>query len=195
MTVRKRIITAIAGMCICLSLSTGAMANTSFSLEGTPFEIAARQQGMDPTLLYALTLIESNDTAPERGIKRGFVAPWPYTLRAPDRAYRFDTRAEAEAALKRLIKTTESVDIGWAQINWYWHKDQVTSLEDLLDPTYNLEYAAKYLTESMALAPNDPALGIGFYHNRGDKRLARNYGSRVLAVQKNLKRMGISGGE
>lgn len=195
MAVKKRLIAAIAGGCLSICLSSTALAATAFSLEHTPFESAAEQQGLDPTLLYALTLIESNDTAPERGIARGFIAPWPYTLRSPDKAYRFDTRAEAEEALKRLVETTELVDVGWAQINWYWHKDRVTSLEDLLDPLYNLEYASQYLAESMALAPNDPALGIGYYHNREDKVLARNYGERVLAVQKNLMRMGNTGGE
>lgn len=74
-------------------------------------------------------------------------------------------------------------------MNAYWHKGEVTSLEDLLDPLYNLQYASEYLSKSMSLAPGDPALGIGFYHNRADHELARNYGERVLAVQKNLNRI------
>lgn len=145
------------------------------------------QSGVDPLLLYALTLVESNDTAPSRGIAKGSVAPWPYTLREPSRAYRYDTKEEALEAAKEILLRTEVLDIGWAQVNWRWHKENVRSLEDLLDPLYNLQYASQYLQESMALAPNDPALGIGYYHIRANKDRARNYGERVLAVKRNLE--------
>lgn len=187
----------LSRLCVAISLSASlaqpAIAQessaASFSLAGTVFEKAAHARGIEPTLLYALTLIESNDTAPDRGIQRGFVAPWPYTLRTPSTAYRFDTRDEAEAALHRLLKTTRLIDIGWGQVNWYWHKDRLESPESLLDPEYNLLYASQYLKESMQLSPNDAALGVGYYHNRKDLDLARNYGERVLAVQRNLKRL------
>lgn len=44
-----------------------------------------------------------------------------------------------------LTEGISNIDIGIAQINYRWHGHHFKSIEEMLDPTNNLEYAAKFL--------------------------------------------------
>jgi soluble lytic murein transglycosylase-like protein len=39
-----------------------------------------------------------------------------------------------------------NIDIGIAQINYRWHKDNFRNIEEMINPTANIEYAAKLLS-------------------------------------------------
>jgi soluble lytic murein transglycosylase-like protein len=39
-----------------------------------------------------------------------------------------------------------NIDVGIAQINYRWHKDNFRNIEEMINPTANIEYAAKLLS-------------------------------------------------
>ncbi|AIJ10630.1 transglycosylase SLT domain protein (plasmid) [Edwardsiella anguillarum ET080813] len=43
------------------------------------------------------------------------------------------------------------------------------------------------LSEAIKSSPSDLELGIGRYHSWNDEARARNYGSRILAIYRNLR--------
>lgn len=45
----------------------------------------------------------------------------------------------------RIAESTDLVDLGCLQANYYWHKDEFNSLEEMFDPRANVEQAAKFL--------------------------------------------------
>ena len=57
-------------------------------------------------------------------------------------------------ARNTLIKTIKNalnqgvtnIDVGIAQINYRWHKDNFKNIEEMLNPATNIEYAAKLLS-------------------------------------------------
>lgn len=160
----------------------------AFSLEGTLYSQVAETTGVDPVVLYALTLVETNYQNGNWKIPTGMVSPWPYTIRDRDGAQRFSNEEEARGALTQSLAKYQNVDIGISQINWKWHGKGIENPALLLDPVFNLTTAAKYLKESMALTTN-AIMGIGFYHNRSDKARAKNYGARVMAIASNLRKV------
>ncbi|MBB3105117.1 lytic transglycosylase domain-containing protein [Azomonas macrocytogenes] len=156
-----------------------------FDLAGSVFDRAGRQAGIDPRLLYAVALGES-----AFGQGNGSVGPHPWTLRAPDRPVYSQSRADAEAALRALIERHGlMIDVGLMQINLHWHRRNITDPTALLDPAVNLQTGAKILAQTIASAPGDLELGIGRYHNWRDESRARNYGSRILAILRNLENL------
>lgn len=170
------------GAAVCLSLGW-ASSTAAIDLDGTLFDKAGKQYGIDPKLVYAVALAES---ASGRG--NGAISPWPWTLRSKDAPVYALNRADAEAALEQLqLRYGKRLDVGLMQINLYWHGQRVDSPALLLDPETNVMNGTAILAEVMRSAPHDPELGIGRYHHWKNEELARNYGSRVLAIYKNLK--------
>ena len=162
-----------------------------FSLAGTQWEKAATKHKLDPYLLYSVALAES---ASGRGdIDNKMISPWPWTLRTlSDRFYGM-SKSEALSRMENMAeKSGEYIDVGLMQVSYYWHKDKVNSIEELLDPQTNLDVGAQVLKTAMRSAPNDLELGVGRYHNWKDQDLARNFGSRVIAIWKNIKAGNIN---
>ena len=95
-----------------------------------------------------------------------------------------DTRAKF-LEYRRLYG--KKFDVGIMQINLHWNGHRVTSYEDLLDQEQNITTGAEVLSEAIESSPGDLELGIGRYHNWDDELRARNYGSRILAIWRNLR--------
>mgnify|MGYP001044954605 CR=1 FL=1 len=156
-----------------------------FDLSGTLFEQAGRQVGLDPTLIYAVSLAES-----ARGEGKGAISPYPWTLRSARATYA-STRAEAEAELKAYLESgKKKIDVGLMQINVKWNGHRIDSPVKLLDPLTNVTLGSQILAEAIRSAPGDFELGIGRYHSWEDEARARNYGQRILAIYKNLLQLG-----
>lgn len=169
--------------CALLYCSTSA---NSFTLNGTVFDEVGKEVGIDARLLYAVALAES-----ATGKDKGRLGPHPWTLRQSNPLY-FDTKNEAIQKLRQLIQENgPAVDVGLMQINYRWHSDKVADPSELLDPTVNVRIAANYLVQMIRDTPGDLELGIGKYHagpRPADQGLinARSYGSRVLAIYRNI---------
>ncbi|CUH68547.1 hypothetical protein TG4357_03659 [Thalassovita gelatinovora] len=100
------------------------------------------RHGLPRDLMPAISRVETGLKQGENGVRA-----WPWTLNVQGKGYYFPTR---EAALKKLREVLDSgvrnVDIGCMQINYRWHSSQFSSIEEMMSPKENTEYAAKFLT-------------------------------------------------
>lgn len=163
------------------ALSTPSAAGASF-LHGTIWEQAADEQGVDPVLLYSVTLLES-----ARQVGEGRIKPWPYAIGV--NGYNLSlypqSRQEAEAILSYLISLgITNVDIGLGQVNLPSHAHCVGHWSELLDPQKNLRVAAAILKEALE-STADLVLGVGHYHSWTHWRAAA-YGRKVLDLYQRL---------
>jgi soluble lytic murein transglycosylase-like protein len=102
---------------------------------------AAARHGVPLGMLYAVGLAETG---------RGETLQ-PYALNIEGRAVYANGREEA----LRLIASARSsgmrlIDIGCMQINHHFHARNFGSVEDMLDPAQNVDYAARFLNELKA---------------------------------------------
>lgn len=85
----------------------------------------------------------------ETGLKQGDkgVRAWPWTLNVQGQGYYFPTRAAALKKLREVLASgVRNVDIGCMQINYRWHGENFASIEEMMSPEANAEYAARFLT-------------------------------------------------
>lgn len=159
-----------------------AYAGEQNMLSGSVYETVGVQKNIDPFLLYSISLLESAG----RTSLHGFVAPSPYAIRTPEGAFYPNTYAEAVSELDKQISKygKRKLDIGLMQINGqHWNK--VKEPKELFNPYTNVRIGAEILEYALSCS-DDLELAIGRYHSPTDWR-ARNYGSRVLAVYRNLQ--------
>lgn len=143
--------------------------------DGSVWARAVAPHGLDPALLYALTLVESRRTvAPER------IGPWPWVIRTPTGGYWFNSRERAESGLEAVLAQwpAKRVDVGAAQVNVGWHDDRFDDPMKLLDLEFNLKIAAGILADAID-STRDTVLGVGRYHHWASEPRARAYGQRV----------------
>ena len=89
----------------------------------------------------------------------------------------FDNPADALAfTMERFERGARSFDVGCFQINYRWHGQHFSSVQEMFDPLINARYAARYLTELYNEKGNwlDAA---GAYHSR-TPRYANRYKQR-----------------
>lgn len=143
--------------------------------DGSPWADAARPHGLDPALLYALTLVESR-----RGLGGNRIGPWPWVIRTPTGSYWFNSRARAVRGLRAVLAKwpAKQVDVGAAQVNVGWHRKRFGDPARLLALDYNLDVAAAILADAIA-STSDTVLGVGRYHHWSSEPRARAYGRRV----------------
>ncbi|WP_214471953.1 lytic transglycosylase domain-containing protein [Mesorhizobium sp. dw_380] len=150
---------ALAAICLS-SLASGASAATN------PCEPeilrAADRYGVPAGILYAVGLTETG--------KKGSLQP--NALNIEGKAVFPRSRTEALATFANAQREGKTlIDLGCMQINHHYHSSHFRSVEDMLDPRQNVDYAARFLaslharheTWSMAVArynagpDNDPA--------------------------------------
>lgn len=164
-------------------LSVLAAESSGFDLKGTVYEEAGLRYDIDPSLLYAVALVESAVDSD----KPGMVNPHPWTLRT-DKPFYGRTREDAEAELRRVLKSGDSVDIGLMQINSRWHSGRVSNVLDLLDPRTNVMVGAQILSERLKATPGDGIRAVATYHSfLPDRGLW--YARHVFRVWQKLKEM------
>jgi len=155
----------------------------AIDLSGTLFDKAAKAYDLDPLLVYSVALAESAS-----GRRNGSISPWPWTLRISGLPFYAKSKEQAKAKLAEFQKYYgPAIDVGLMQINIRWNGHRVASPFELLNIETNVMVGAQILSEAIKSSPNDLALGVGRYHSWGDKPRARNYGSRVLAIYRNLR--------
>lgn len=90
---------------------------------------------------------------------------WPWTVTSGSRQWYLDSKSEAVAHVKAMIREGErNIDVGCMQINLYYHGEAFTSLEDAFDPLSNVSYAASYLARLRTDA-DDWLTAAGNYHS------------------------------
>lgn len=205
--------------------SQAGLAGSTVEVPDSLYTVVAEEVGVDPTLLRAIAVAESNEnpfalnidgasafcesrTEAVRGVRyvleRPWVLPMPAgsaprlldvpkgrvhcALRGPgnDRAWFSAKRDALEFARTHGIDSTPrkitraSIDIGIAQINWYYHGQKIPSSGFLFDPAYNLRYAARFLKRLLRSHSLHEAVG----RYTGGPRARRDaYANRVLRIR------------
>jgi len=142
---------------------------------------AGAEAGLPDGLLPAISLVEAG-----RGTGNGGIAPWPWTLNQGGKGMYFDTREEALAYLKQAVaEGVTNIDVGCMQLNWKWHSAGFASPEDMIDPTRNTRYAARFMVELYnRLGSWDVAAAA--YHSTNPER-GRNYLQKVMAARESFE--------
>ncbi|MFG1417320.1 lytic transglycosylase domain-containing protein [Xanthobacter sp. V0B-10] len=140
---------------------------------------ASKKYNVPLEILYAVGLTESGYA--------GFLQP--YTLYIEGKDYISNNLQDALKLFREAHgRGVQLIDIGCMQVNYYWHKDEFNSLEEIFNPRLNVEQAARFLQElkkrhgswTMALAR----------YNAGPKNTVGQH-RYVCRVMKNLVEAGV----
>lgn len=101
-----------------------------------------KQYGIPKHLLSAIATTESGRYHQDLKIS----IPWPWTINAEGKAYYLDSKGEAIATAKKLLKRgVQSMDVGCMQVNIRHHPEAFSSLDQAFNPKNNIAYAAEFL--------------------------------------------------
>jgi len=145
---------------------------------------AAKTYGLDPTSLYAVSILESKMTV------NGMCAPYPWTLNYDNKSYYYQDYKSAKKGLEEFMRQPglSKPDVGLFQVSLRYHRQDVGKASDLLDPKTNILVGAKILAEAVH-STDDKILGYGRYHTWNPRREkeARIYGKKVMALADLIK--------
>lgn len=112
---------------------------------------------------------------------------WPWTINAQGRGYFFNTKAEAVKKVRELqAQGITSIDVGCMQINLLYHGQEFSSIEQALDPTHNVEYAAKFLKELYEANNHDWLKAAMTYHSSVPEK-ANKYRKKIVETFAKVK--------
>jgi len=98
--------------------------------------------GIPAKLVLAVGVVESGIY--DKSVGRA--EPWPWTINAEGKGFRFRSKADAIRAVERLKKSgVRSIDVGCMQVNLSYHWDAFADLEEAFDPVMNVAYGAHFL--------------------------------------------------
>ena len=141
------------------------------------FHTIAEQENIPVKILFALALNESQVRT-----NYGRVIAWSYTLNHKNRGYHFRTHKELKRKVEDIISQGYRLfDVGIAQVNYRWHKDGFSSLDEMINPVSNLTYAAKYL-RGFYDKHGDWWVAVGKYHAPNNKPNAAKYTKKVKNI-------------
>ena len=143
------------------------------------YQRIAAEHHLPPAVLYSVAMTESGRTLPN-----GQVRPWPWTLNVAGLPKRYPTRLAAWQGLTAYLKQgIDLIDIGLMQVNWRYHRQQLGSPWQALEPFNNTRTGAKILQSHYQQTGTWPS-AIGRYHSPGAKpaqrHRAKQYAQRVI---------------
>ncbi len=129
---------------------------------------AASEELIPRNVLLAVTRIETGRT------RNGQIHPWPWTANVAGSGHFFDDANALQVFLERQLKGGQrNFDTGCFQINYRWHGQEFSSLQQMIDPLENARYAARFLRK-LYQETGDWTSAVGAYHSR-TKRHADRY--------------------
>jgi len=136
---------------------------------------AAMATGVPASVLHAISLSET-------GRKSGSsFRPWPWTVNMEGKGVWFDDLTKAkEYVAKEYNRGARSFDVGCFQLNFKWHGQAFSSIDEMFEPNANALYAAKFLADLFAEKGNWPD-AAGAYHSRTPK-YANKYRARFKSL-------------
>lgn len=142
------------------------------------FKAAATANGIDPFILYAISLTEAQ--------YQGGV--WPWTINFEGKPRYFDTREEAIEFAKSMIASNRTrMDVGPMQLHWAYHAHRFNSIDEAFDIDKNIRAGARYLAELKATSTNW-GTAIARYHAGSNTERGIGYVQRVI---NNLKKISL----
>ena len=95
---------------------------------------AEKTHNIPKDLLLSIALVESRVN--------------PYALSVKGKAIISKSTSDVKNKLQEYLRDGYSnIDIGVMQINYRWHREKFTNLDEMLDPAANIEYAARFLKQ------------------------------------------------
>lgn len=103
----------------------------------------------------------------------------PYALNISGRPFFAASKEEAKRILLSCFRRgLENVDVGVMQVNYRWHGENFGSISEMLEPEYNIEYAAKFLRR-LYLDRGSWNEAVRSYHSSDRLRRAK-YSKKIL---------------
>lgn len=107
---------------------------------------------------------------------------WPWTINAEGQGMFFQSKAEVVNWVNtRRKQGVKSIDVGCMQVNLKWHGQAFSSIQQALEPAFNVDYAARFLLD-LYRETGDWGQASGRYHSATEKHqtvylnaLARNH--------------------
>lgn len=104
---------------------------------------SAKAYGIPPQIMLAITRVE---TGKPHGAA---LQPWPWAVNLEGEGHWFDTADEATAFAQNAVESGDTnLDIGCFQLNWRWHGENFSSIDEMIDPETNADHAARFLVEN-----------------------------------------------
>ena len=121
---------------------------------------ASHRTGVPLKILKAVTRTETGRS------RNGQIAPWPWTINVEGKGFWLGSKSEATDFVQKSLNSGKTlVDVGCFQINIHWHGEQFLSVDDMLDPTRNAVYAARFLKQLFDETGNWKQ-AVGKFHSR-----------------------------
>lgn len=134
------------------------------------YQQVAAEKDIPPYVLYLVARIESNCNL----YGRWMPCPWVFNDRGQSLYFKSHQKAKAHLAKRLREKRRPSIAIGLAQIHCYWHCHKVAEPLRLLEPLFNLRYAADVLAWCYE-REHDWREAIGCYNDPGGGHYSRSY--------------------
>ncbi|MCG6114404.1 MAG: lytic transglycosylase domain-containing protein [Mesorhizobium sp.] len=133
---------------------------------------ASQRHGVPEGILYAVGLTETG--------QRGSLHP--NALNIAGRAVFASSRGDAVREFNRARQEgVRLIDLGCMQINHHYHQEHFTSVEAMLDPRLNVDYAARFLAQ-LKTRHDTWSMAVARYHAGPDNDPAqKRYICRVVA--------------
>ncbi|MDX2202214.1 MAG: lytic transglycosylase domain-containing protein [Hyphomicrobiaceae bacterium] len=133
---------------------------------------ASQRHGVPLGMLYAVGLTETGRGDSLR----------PYALNVDGKAVYELSRQEAVRAFNTAMRNgARLIDVGCMQINHRYHRQHFASVETMLDPVVNVDYAARYLAQ-LKVREGTWTLAVARYHAGPDNDPAqKRYVCRVIS--------------
>lgn len=139
---------------------------------------AEKKHGLPKNILLSISRVESGYHKVD-----GITRAWPWTLNAGGDSAYFQTKEAALNSLKDRIKNgTTNIDIGCMQLNYRWHKKFFKNLNEMISPTKNVDYGARFL-KKLHQRHGSWEKAVKYYHSSKSKFNVKYY-RKVRAVWK-----------
>ena len=147
-------ISSIIGLCLLHNSAYGVVNSNEVVFRHKIIELIKMQETkhhIPPGLLLAVIKTESNLN--------------PFALNINGKSLFFNDKDKAIKAINEAIASgATNLDIGLAQINYRWHGENFTSVDSMLSPELNINYAAELLSK-LKLTHGDWHKALRYYHS------------------------------
>lgn len=162
----------VASICSGLTVASRPAAAESRNVCEREMVAAARQYHVPLGVLYAVGLTETG--------RRNSLYPYALNIEGIARFPRSASAAKADVLAARK-EGKKLIDIGCMQINHHYHGKQFRSVEHMLEPRANVQYAAKFLKE-LRQSQGSWTMAVARYHAGPDNDPAqKRYVCKVIA--------------
>lgn len=129
------------------------------------------EYSIPPGLLQSIVFIESSYL--------------PFVLNINAKPYRFTNKYDAIRKAKQSARRKNQIDVGVCQINYNVHGKNFESIEQMINPFENIDYAAKLLSR-LAKTRKSWKLAVQYYHGSTSKANNIKYMNKVLKYRNTI---------